>query len=99
MRRNVTTKKGLDIKLAGEAGRVISTLSLPDSFAIKPTDFIGVVPKLLVQPGEEVKAGTPLFCDKNNEMVKFCSPVSREMAEITRDDKRWLMEISILTDR
>src|SRR5574339_310917 len=96
---NITIKKGLDIKLAGEAGRVIRKLPLPETFAIKPTDFPGVVPKLFVQPGDEVKAGTPLFCDKNNELVKFCSPVSGEVAEIIRGEKRRLLEIRILADK
>jgi Na+-transporting NADH:ubiquinone oxidoreductase subunit A len=99
MVRNITIKKGLDIKLAGEARRDITELPLPETFAIKPTDFPGVIPKLFVQPGDEVKAGTPLYCDKNNEMVKFCSPVSGEVTEILRGDKRRLLEIRILADK
>lgn len=99
MGRSITIKRGLDIKLDGEANRIISKLSLPETIAIKPPDFTGVVPRLLVQPGDEVKAGTALFCDKANETIKFCSPVSGEVVEILRGDKRKVLEIRILADR
>lgn len=91
-------KKGLNIQLAGAAEKVISPLPLPQTFAIKPPDFLHVVPKLLVKPGEEVLAGTPLFYDKNNPTVKFCAPVSGEVGEIIRGDKRRILEIVILAD-
>jgi len=99
MSRNITIKKGLDIKMIGEASKEISDLPLSETFAIKPPDFHGVIPKLLVQQGDEVKAGTPLFFDKANETVKFCSPVSGEVAQILRGDKRRILEIRILADK
>ncbi len=95
----IKIKKGLNIKLAGEADKILTNLPLPGTIALKPTDFTGVVPGLLVSPGDEVKAGTPLFCDKNNEAVKFCSPVSGEVAEIKRGEKRKILEIKILADK
>lgn len=99
MGRKIIIRKGLDIKLAGEAAREISDISTPDTFAIKPTDFPGIVPGLLVQKGDEVEAGSPLFYDKQNEKVKYCSPVSGEIAEIVRGEKRRILEIKILADK
>lgn len=99
MGRKIRITKGLNIKLSGEAAREIIDISIPDTVVVKPTDFIGVVPGLLVQQGEEVKAGTPLFYDKKNEKIKFCSPVSGEIAEIVRGDKRKILEIKILADK
>ncbi|MDQ3844134.1 MAG: NADH:ubiquinone reductase (Na(+)-transporting) subunit A, partial [Bacteroidota bacterium] len=87
MSRYIKIRKGLDIKLAGEAIKTISDLPLPETFALKPPNFIDVIPKLLVKQGDEVQAGTPLFYDKNNEAVKFCSPVSGEVIEIVRGEK------------
>ena len=52
----------------------------------------------MVKQGDEVKAGTPLYFDKNNERAMFCSPVSGEVVEIVRGDKRKLLEIKILAD-
>jgi Na+-transporting NADH:ubiquinone oxidoreductase subunit A len=99
MGRTIKIKKGLDIKLAGTASKEITTLPLPEIVSIKPTDFNGVAPKMLVQPGDEVLAGSPLFFDKNNENVKFCSPVSGEVVQIVRGEKRQIREIRILADR
>ncbi|MEJ7827730.1 MAG: Na(+)-translocating NADH-quinone reductase subunit A [Segetibacter sp.] len=99
MSNYIKLKRGLNIKLAGEADKTISTLPLPETVAIKPHNFIGVTPKLLVKQGDEVQAGTPLFYDKGNEAVKFCSPVSGEVIEIIRGEKRKLLEVRILADK
>jgi Na+-transporting NADH:ubiquinone oxidoreductase subunit A len=99
MSKYVKIKKGLSIKLKGEAEKVYGTAARADVFAIKPTDFIGVVPKLLVNQGSQVQAGTPLFYDKANEALKFSSPVSGEVVEIVRGEKRKILEIKILADK
>ncbi len=67
----IKIKRGLDIKLAGEAAKSLSELPLPEIIAIKPPDFTGLTPKLMVKEGDEVRAGTPLFYDKNNESISF----------------------------
>lgn len=89
----------MNIKLVGEANKIISDLPLAESFAIKPTDFPGVIPKLLVKQGDEVQTGTPLFCDKANEAVRFCSNVSGEVIEIARGEKRKILSVKILADK
>lgn len=93
----IKIKKGLDIRLKGEAEKTLTEIN-PKSFAIKPTDFIGVFPKLLVKEGDEVKAGTPLFFDKNRENIQFTAPVSGRVSEIKRGAKRILQEIKIDAD-
>jgi Na+-transporting NADH:ubiquinone oxidoreductase subunit A len=87
-------KKGLDIKLLGEAEKSIKEIPTPIA-AIKPPDFHGVFPKLLVQEGDEVKAGSPIFFDKYRENIIFTSPVSGKVKEIRRGAKRVLLELSI----
>lgn len=99
MSKYIKIKRGLNIKLVGEADKIISDLPLPETFAIKPSSFIGVTPALLVKQGDEVQAGTPLFTDKNNEAIKFCSPVSGEVIDIVRGEKRKILEIKILADK
>jgi len=80
-------RKGLDIKLLGEAEKTIKEIPA-QICAIKPPDFHGVFPKLLVQEGDEVKAGTPLFFNKHMEDVIFTSPVSGKVREVRRGAKR-----------
>lgn len=99
MSRFIKIKKGLNIKLTGEAEKTVANLPLPETFAIKPPDFSGLVPGLLVKPGDEVQAGSPLFLDKTHEGVLFCSPVSGEVVDVIRGEKRKLLEIKVLADR
>lgn len=99
MSEYIKIKQGLNLKLVGEAVKSVLDMPIADIYAIKPMDFIGLTPKLLVKQGDNVQAGTPLFYDKNNQTVMFCSPVSGEVVEILRAEKRVIVEIKILADR
>lgn len=94
----IKLKRGLDIKLVGEAEKeVISVRSR--RVAIKPTDFVGLrYAKLLIQEGDEVQIGTPLCYDKYRENIRFASPVSGKVVGIKRGPKRVLEEIQIESD-
>ena len=93
-------KKGFNINLDGNAIEEIGSEFKSNSFAIKPTDFINITrPKLLVDVGDDVKAGTPVVYDKLSENIMYCSPVSGEVIDIIRGDKRRLEEIRILPDK
>lgn len=97
MSKEIKIKKGLNINLFGEAEKTISELKARQ-YAIKPTDFVGVFPKLLVKEGDLVKAGSPVFYDKHRENIKFTAPVSGKIAGIHRGAKRVLQEIIIDAD-
>ena len=100
MSQNIKLKKGFDINLVGKAEKKIGELPQPETFAIKPTDFVGMSrAKLLVKEGDNVKAGTPIMIDKLVEDVFYCSPVSGEVAEIVRGAKRVILEVRILADK
>ena len=92
-------KRGVDIKLQGKAEQVYASAELPETFAVKPTDFPGTKLKLSVREGDEVKAGTPIMFNKDREEVVITSPVSGEIAEIRRGAKRKLLEVRILADK
>jgi Na+-transporting NADH:ubiquinone oxidoreductase subunit A len=98
MSKAIKIRKGIDIKLLGEPELVISEAPASKVYAIKPTDFAGLIPKLSVKEGEEVEAGSPLFFDKKREEIIFTSPVSGEVVEIKRGDKRKILEVKILAD-
>lgn len=99
MAKPITLHKGYDIKLVGEAGFTLTDLPVSEVVAIKPPDFPGLVPKMIVAEGDEILAGQPLFFDKNNPKIKFVSSVSGEVAEIVRGAKRRIMEVRIIPDR
>ena len=98
MSKDIRIKKGLDIKLVGEAKQVTTELPLGSVFAIKPDDFHGVIPKILAKEGTEVKAGEALFYDKSDERILFPSPVSGKVTEIVRGARRKVLEIKITTN-
>ncbi|WP_066758980.1 Na(+)-translocating NADH-quinone reductase subunit A [Crocinitomix algicola] len=97
MSRTIKLRKGLDIKLHGEAEKVKSTAEAK-AFAIKPPDFHGLVPKMTVKVGDKVKTGSVIFFNKYQEEIKFVSPVSGEITEIVRGEKRRILEVRIKAD-
>ena len=93
----IKIRKGKDIRLAGMPSKHLECFE-PTSCAIKPTDFIGVLPKLHVEEGDEVKVGSVLFHDKNNENIVFTSPVSGKVKAIVRGEKRAILEVIVESD-
>ena len=93
----IKIRKGKDIRLAGMPSKHLECFE-PTSCAIKPTDFIGVLPKLHVEEGDEVKVGSVLFHDKNSENIVFTSPVSGKVKAIVRGEKRAILEVIVESD-
>ncbi|MDX2359853.1 MAG: Na(+)-translocating NADH-quinone reductase subunit A [Crocinitomicaceae bacterium] len=98
MSKTVKLRKGLDIRLVGAANKVKTELSAPKTVSIKPADFHGMTPKMVVREGDSVKAGSIVFHDKYNEPVKCASPVSGKVEAIVRGEKRRIMEVIISAD-
>ena len=98
MSNNIYLKKGLDLPISGEAAQNTKKVIVPDVVAVKPTDFRGLVPKLLVKEGDKVLAGTPVLADKMSQNILFASPVSGTVAEVVRGEKRKLLEVRIKAD-
>jgi Na+-transporting NADH:ubiquinone oxidoreductase subunit A len=62
---------------------------------VKPTDFPGLTPKMLVKEGDAVKAGAALFADKNRPEILFASPVSGTVEAVVRGEKRRILEVVV----
>ena len=99
MSKEIRISKGLDIRLVGEAAHSITDAIKSNFYTLRPDDFHGVTPKLAVKAGAKLKAGESVFFDKSNEAIKFVSPVSGEILEITRREKRRILEIKIKADK
>lgn len=95
---NIKITKGLDLKLAGAAPDQMLGNVPPRTFHIRPSDFLWLKPRLLVQVGDHVETGTPLFCDKADEWVIIVAPVKGTVQEIVRGEKRVIEEITIARD-
>ena len=98
MSKDVKIRKGVNIKLKGVAERLCADAASTSDVVIKPTDFPGLTPKLSVKVGDKVKAGSPLFFNKENDRVMFTSPISGEVTEINRGEKRRILEVKVKAD-
>ncbi len=99
MSKDIRIKKGLDIKLVGEAEKTIENAIVSNFYYIRPEDFHSIIPKLVAKEGTRVKAGETLFYNKDNEAMKFVSPVSGEVTEVQRGPRRRIDAIKITADK
>ncbi len=87
--------KGLDVPIEGkpvqniEAGPEVSTVALLGD------DYVGMRPTMLVNEGDTVKLGQPVFRDKKTEGVVFTSPGSGTVKGINRGEKRKFLSMVI----
>ena len=99
MSTDIIIKKGLNIKLKGVAQNKVSSVTRSKIFAINPPHFHGITPKIALKVGEKVNVGDTIFYSKQEEKIKFTSPVSGEIKEIVRGPKRVILSIQILADK
>ena len=93
--------KGFDIKLEGAPHSSEVEDVYVSRVAIQPQDFLGIspIPKVVVEVGDEVLAGQPLFFDKKKPEIQYASPVSGEVVEVVRGAKRSIAQVIILADK
>ena len=98
MSNNIDLKKGLNIPIAGVAALETMKTIEPDVVAVKPVDFKGFSPRLLVKEGDKVLAGSPVLADKQNPDILLTAPVSGTVQEIVRGEKRKLLAVLVKAD-
>ena len=84
--------------MQGKATETKIQLKSNGKFALVPDDFEGVVPKVVVKPGDKVKAGEALFVNKQFPEVRFASPVSGTVRDVVRGDRRKVLCIKVDAD-
>jgi Na+-transporting NADH:ubiquinone oxidoreductase subunit A len=99
MAENYKIRNGLNIRLMGRPEKVIEVAAQPESYALKPSSFPGLVAKLSVKAGDQVKAGQPLFFDKYCPEVVFVSPVGGIVSSVNRGERRKILEVVVTPDK
>jgi Na+-transporting NADH:ubiquinone oxidoreductase subunit A len=99
MSKDIKIRKGLNIRLKGEAEKSLSNAPRSRTFALRPSDFHLITPKMVVKEGSKLQAGDTIFYSKDNEEIKFVSPVSGTLTEIERGAKRVIKKIQIEGDQ
>lgn len=98
MSKDIRVSKGLDLRLKGEAEKVIVDAAQPKTVAIRPTDFHLITPKLVVKEGENLKKGETVFYHRDNPDIKVVSPISGTLTKIERGARRKILSITIEAD-
>ena len=96
--RHFHIRKGLDLPIAGVPEQVVSEAPTVTRVGITGEDFIGMKPTMLVQVGDRVLCGDPVFSDKKNEGVHYTSPATGTVAAIVRGEKRRFQTLVIEVD-
>ncbi len=95
----VRLKKGFDISLLGGiTDNTVGDTAAPQSVAVVPDDFHGIIPRMEKKEGEHVAAGEPIYHDKNHEAIKVVAPVSGTIKEVRRGERRHIDAIIIAPD-
>jgi Na+-transporting NADH:ubiquinone oxidoreductase subunit A len=90
-----TIKKGFDLRLAGRAEPVLVDAPEPQRVALETAEFPGIKPKALVKDGDEVVTGQPVFLNKLDRDVVWCSPVTGKVVEVVYGERRFLQRVVI----
>ena len=98
MSNDIKIKNGLAINIKGASNNIVKKATFPKSISLNPNDFHLVTPKMAVKVGDHLEAGDVVFYSKDNQDIKFCSPVSGNVKDIVRGQKRKITEIIIDSD-
>jgi Na+-transporting NADH:ubiquinone oxidoreductase subunit A len=93
--KEIRTRRGANLHIKGGAEQTIGNTTPATTYALKPDDFFGTLPKLLLKEGAKVSLGTAVFFSKKNPEIKVASPVSGTITAIERGPKRKIERILI----
>jgi Na+-transporting NADH:ubiquinone oxidoreductase subunit A len=91
-------KKGLDLPITGAPVQEIDAKDKIQNAAVIAADYIGLKPRLLVQEGDAVGAGAPVFFHKDTPDVMVTAPVSGRVKAVNRGARRVLISVEIEVD-
>lgn len=92
-------KKGLDLPMGPRPSASQPTQVFVGRVGVLADEYPGLRPRVLVEEGELVRRGQPLFEDRSNPAARFASPASGRVAAVHRGPRRALRSVELeLTD-
>ncbi len=90
----INIKRGLDLPIHGALAST-SMVDGPaiDRVALLPQESWGIKVKMLVEAGQEVQIGTPIFCDRRDPDVLFTSPAAGTVQAVNRGERRAVLSV------
>ena len=93
--QRITITRGLNLPIQGSPKQEIHDSRPVKNVALVGPDYVGMRPGMVVQVGDRVKEGSPLFVDKKNPGVQYTSPGCGRVVAINRGDKRAFQSVVI----
>lgn len=98
MRPQIKIVKGLDILIEGKPEQVIHAGQSVKTVALLGADYSGLKPRILVEAGQAVGLGEPLFIDKRFPEIQYTAPGSGWIKAVNRGFHRALQSVEIELD-
>ena len=95
----IRLKKGHNLAIGGQPEKLLVDAGQPARLKIRPGDFPGIKPKLLVKEGDHVNTGTPVLYDKTFPDMLVTAPGAGRVVNIVVGERRTVREIVIDLDR
>ncbi|MEM8984663.1 MAG: Na(+)-translocating NADH-quinone reductase subunit A [Pseudomonadota bacterium] len=90
--------KGLDLPVAGQPVQEIDSGPHVRTVGLLGRDYLGLKPRVFVQPGDAVGAGTALFAHKDSLTAPITSPLTGRVVAVNRGYRRRLVSVVIEAD-
>lgn len=95
----IVIKKGIDLPISGTVQNdSIHQIPTQALYAVIGDDYLGLRPTMMIAVGDKVREGQPIFEDKKNLGVYICAPISGEITDIIRGERRKLLAVTIRPD-
>lgn len=91
----IRVRRGLDLPVAGEPRQAVERGQSVRSVAVLGPDCPDLKPRMLVEEGDQVRLGQPLFEDRQLEGVRFTAPAGGRVRAINRGHRRVLLSVVI----
>ena len=91
----IKIKKGLDLPIGGAPAMHIEDGPPISRVALVGSDYQDMKPTLLVEEGDRVALGQPVFSDKKNSAVVYCAPAAGKVVAINRGERRVFQSLVI----
>ncbi len=96
--RHYKLRKGLELPVEGAPAQEVHEGPAVRTVAVLGSDYLGLKPRLSVQEGDSVAAGTPIFANKDTPDVQVVSPVAGRIKAVNRGARRVLVSVEIEVD-
>ncbi len=88
-------KKGLELPVQGAPEQTIQPGPEFSTVGVLGGDYLGLKPRMLVQEGDEVQRGTPLFSHKDMPEAMMVAPLTGKVVAVNRGARRVLQSVVI----